>query len=297
MPILDTIRRLTRRFALLASGLLSVVLTSCAWHGPRDTSHLFGEGIEIVGHRGARDLAPENTMASFEVPASMGYGFELDVAMSADGRLVVIHDDDLDRTTDGNGWVSETPWADIAKLDAGSHFGTAFAGEPVPELAQVLAHYGNHVVINIEVKSPRDKSTRPQLAQGVVAAIEAAGLVERSYVTSFDPFLLEQVRLANPDIRRGQIFGTFKDTDLSGIEKYVLKHLLLNKKAQPDLLSVEDAFLTRRYVRRMSRKGYRILTWTVDEADEMKRLAEMGVHGIITDRPDVATEALEAWTR
>ncbi len=238
-------------------------------------------------------MAPENTMAAFSVPAEMGYGFELDVALSADGRLVVIHDDDLERTTGAAGFVDETPWEVIAGLDAGSHFDPRFAGEPVPELPAVLARFGNDVVINIEIKSPRDKSTRAALAGAVVKSISDAGLVRHAYVTSFDPFVLEQVRLANPEIRRGQIFATFEDADLSRVEKYVLKHLLLNKKAQPDMLSVEDAFLTPRYVRRMSKKGYRILTWTVDEPDEMRRFAEMGVHGIITDRPDLATEALE----
>ncbi len=73
----------------------------------------------------------------------------------------------------------------------------------------------------------------------------------------------------------------------------MLKHLLLNKKAQPDVLAAESAFLRKRYVRRMKKKGYRILTWTVDDPEEMKKLAEWGVDGIITDRPDLATDALK----
>lgn len=268
------------------------LLVAC-WHHPRAVDHLYPtDEVAIVGHRGARDLAPENTLAGFDVPASLGFGFELDVMLSADGELVVIHDDDLSRTTDGDGFVDELEWSVIAGLDAGSHFSADFAGEPVPRLGDALAHYGQDVVIDIEIKSPRDKATRAELAGAVAALVEQHGLEDRVLVTSFDPFVLEALRLANPEIRRGQLYGTFDGSDLSGSSKFILKHLLLNKKAQPDVLAVEDAFLSARYVRKMRRKGYRILVWTVDDPERMKELAEWGVDGVITDRPDLAREAL-----
>ena len=286
--------RLIRRLVLALAAVLGSLLTACAWHGPRSVDHLYApDEVHIIGHRGARDLAPENTVAGFEVPAQMGYGFELDVMLSGDGECVVMHDSSLDRTTSGTGYVDELPWERIRELDAGTHFASSFAGEPVPELGAVLAQFGHDVVIDIEIKSPRDTSTRAELAGAVVAKIEEHGLVDRVLITSFDPFLLEQVRLANPEIRRGQLYGTFHGTDLSFVEKYVLKHLLLNKKAQPDVLAAESAFLKQRYVERMKRKGYRVFTWTVDDPEEMKRLASWGVDGIITDRPDLATEALK----
>lgn len=286
--------RFFRRLVLALATLLGSLLTACAWHGPRSVDHLYApDEVHIIGHRGARDLAPENTVAGFRVPAEMGYGFELDVMLSGDGVCVVMHDQSLDRTTSGTGYVDELPWERIRGLDAGTHFATSFAGEPVPELGAVLEEFGHEVVIDVEIKSPRDASTRGELAGAVVAQIEAQGLVDRVLITSFDPYLLEQVRLANPEIRRGQLYGTFHGTDLSLVQKYVLKHLLLNKKAQPDVLAAESAFLKERYVRRMKKKGYRVFTWTVDDPDEMQKLAEWGVDAIITDRPDLATEALK----
>jgi len=268
------------------------LLVAC-WHHPRSVDHLYpADEVAIIGLRGARDVAPENTMAGFEVPASMGYGFELDVMLSADGELVVIHDDDLDRTTDGSGYVDETDWSAIEGLDAGAHFSADFAGEPVPRLGDALAHYGEDVIIDIEIKSPRNKETRAQLAGAVAALVEQHGLEDRVIVTSFDPFVLEALRLANPEIRRGQLYGTFEGADLSFVSKVLLKNLLLNKKAQPDVLAAQDARLSKRYVKKMKRKGYRILVWTVDDPEQMKELAEWGVDGIITDRPDLAEEAL-----
>ena len=148
------------------------------------------------------------------------------------------------------------------------------------------------MVIDIEIKSPRDKSTRAELAGAVAKLVEQHGLEDRVLVTSFDPYVLEALRLANPEIRRGQIYGTFDGADLSPVSKLILKRLLLNKKAQPDVLAVEDAFLSPRYVRKMNNKGYRIFVWTVDDPARMAELAEWGVGGVITDRPDVAEDVL-----
>ncbi len=285
--------RLVRRLLLSIAAGLSTLFTACAWHGPRSVDHLYApDEVHIIGHRGARELAPENTLAGFRVPADLGYGFELDVMLSSDGVCVVIHDDELDRTTSGTGFVDEVPWSTIQTLDAGTHFATRFAGEPVPDLSTVLVEFGSKVVIDIEIKSPRDKSTRAALAAAVVGEVERAALVDRVLITSFDPFLLEEVRLANAEIRRGQLLGSFTGADLSFVEKYVLKNLLLNKRAQPDVLAAESAFLSAGYVRRMHKKGYRVLAWTVNDEAEMRELASWGVDGLITDRPDVATEVL-----
>ena len=266
------------------------LLVAC-WHHPRPVDHLYPAGeVAIVGHRGARDMAPENTMAGFEVPVALGHGFELDVMLSADGELVVIHDYELERTTDGSGFVDETSWDAISGLDAGAHFSADFAGEPVPRLGDALAHYGEAVIIDIEIKSPRNSEQRAELAQGVARLVEQHGLEDRVLGTGFDPFVLEQLRLANPEIRRGQLYGTFEGAELSPISRFILKRLLLNKKAQPDVLAVEDDFLSPRYVRKMQRKGYRILVWTVDDPERMQELVEWGVDGLITDRPDLADE-------
>jgi glycerophosphoryl diester phosphodiesterase len=129
----------------------------------------------------------------------------------------------------------------------------------------------------------------------VVRELQKAGLTQRAFVTSFNPFVLEAVRAADPSIIRGQLVATFDEADLSGIEKLVLKNLWLNRKASADLLVAEAAFLRRRgprYVRAMKRRGYRVLVWTVNDPAEMREMVELGADGIITDSPDVGLQTM-----
>ena len=257
----------------------------CA-HAPRDTSHLFSEDVTVMGHRGARGLAPENTMAAFDAAAALGVPFELDTRLCASGELVVIHDADVARITPGQGLIAELSLTGITALDAGSHFHASFAGEPIPTLAAVLQAHAADVVINIEVKSEKgtDNST---IADKLVALLEEQDLAHRVVVTSFSPFLLEQIRLRNPDIIRGQIYGSFKDSDLKWYEKMALRHLAFNKRAMPDMLMMEHVLAKKRYLRRMHRKGYRLFVWTVNDPEQARDLIERGVDGLITDRPDI----------
>jgi glycerophosphoryl diester phosphodiesterase len=262
--------------------LLPTVLAGCS-HSPRSTAHLFPEPVTVMGHRGARAVAPENTAAGFAVSAGLSVPFELDTTLCASGELVVIHDDTLERTTSGSGRVSDTPLSVLSTLDAGSSFSAAFAGEPLPTLDRAL-DFAQDVIVNIEVKAGPGTEAEP-LAAAVVALIEARGLVDRVIVTSFNPFVLEQVRLKNPSIYRGQIYGTFKGSDLGLLARILLRNLAFNRKAVPDLLMVESAMISRRYTRRMHRRGYRIFTWTVNAPDEIRRVIDAGVDGIITDDP------------
>lgn len=280
-------------------GLVALAATACAAHNPRPAARVVSSasGVAVIGHRGAAGVAPENTMAAFAVADEQGLSFELDVTLSEDGTLVVIHDDTLDRTTTGTGAVADTRWSDIAPLDAGSWYGPDWAGEAVPNLVDVLSRFGHRVPIDIEIKSPPPgRSVRP-VAEAVVAAVQQAGLSQQVFVTSFNPYVLEAVRKADPSILRGQLVATFDGADLSAIEKMVLRNLWLNGKAQADILAAEAAFLRQRgarYVKAMKRRGYTVLCWTVNEEDELREMAALGVDGIITDHPARALTVLQA---
>ena len=269
---------------------LPVLVLGCA-HNPRSSAHLFSEPVTVMGHRGARAVAPENTAAGFEVAASLSVPFELDTTLCGSGELVVIHDETLERTTDGAGLVSETSLETLATLDAGTSFGSAFAGEPIPTLEQTLDRFAARVLVNIEVKAGPGAEAEP-LAAAVVSLVEEKGLVDRVIVTSFNPFVLEQVRLKNPDIFRGQIYGTFRGSGLGLLPRVLLKNLAFNRKAVPDMLMVESAMVTKRYIRKMHRRGYRVFTWTVNEPDEVRRVRDAGVDGIITDDPAATLEII-----
>jgi glycerophosphoryl diester phosphodiesterase len=274
--------------------LLALAVNGCVPHAPRPVDDLLGPFPVVIGHRGAAADAPENTLAAFRRARDLGVPLELDVTATADGVVVVLHDDHLDRTTTGSGFVDEQRWADIQGVDAGAWFSPDFAGEPLPTLDRAFDEIAGEVVVNIEIKSPRDGSRASWLAGLVVDCVERHGMSQRVFVTSFNPYVLAAVRARAPALPRGQLYGTFRGADLPWIQKVALRNLALNGKAVPDMLVVESAFLRPRYVRRMKRTGYRVLAWTVNDPDEIRRLLDMGVDGIISDRPAEARAVVRA---
>ncbi|MEZ4451817.1 MAG: glycerophosphodiester phosphodiesterase family protein [Nannocystaceae bacterium] len=272
--------------------LTLLLLAAACVHRPRPTEHLL-PGFTPMGHRGAAGLAPENTMAAFRRADALGVGFELDTSFSGSGELIVVHEDELTRLTGAPGSASKLSLAALRERDFGGHFGPSFAGEKIPLLDEVLTAFGGRRVINIEVKSERGSDNK-RLADAVADLLEARGLVDRVIVSSFSPFLLEALRARNPRIARGQIYGTFKDADLKWIEKALLRNLAFNRRAVPDVLAVEHVLATPKYVRRMHRRGYKVLVWTVNDPAVMGRLIDAGVDGIITDYPDRLIEVMRA---
>jgi glycerophosphoryl diester phosphodiesterase len=255
---------------------------------PERVSHLFERSPLVIAHRGGAGAAPENTGAAFEVAASLGVPFELDITRCASGELVVIHDDTLDRTTDGSGPVADVDLARLKTLDAGAHFGPAFAGERILTLDEVFERFGHRVAIDVEVKSVKG-SDDAGLARQLARLVERHGLTDRVFVTSFSPYLLEALRRENPAIARGQLYGTFADSDLAAHERFALRHRLLNRRARPGLLAVEHTLVSsRRAVRRLQRRGYRVLAWTVNTPTELRTVLSAGVDGVITDYPERA---------
>lgn len=270
-------------------GALSLVLPLSAVAEPRPSHDLLPEGTSIIAHRGFSSQAPENTMAAFERAVSLGVGFELDVTLSADGEVVVIHDDTLDRTTSGAGAVRELPWDRIASLDAGSWYDSTFAGEPVPLLRDVLDRFGGQVPIDIELKTYKPRS---DLAAAVVKLVRDAGLTDRVFVTSFDPYLLEEVRKREPRIRRGQLTSHFRESDLNLVEKLFLRNLWLNGRSQPDFIVADHEIISRGFLRRIHKRGFRLYCYTVDEPARMRQLRDLGIDGIITNVPDVGMQVM-----
>lgn len=246
-----------------------------AYHRPRPIE-LFDRRPVVIGHRGAAGLRPENTMEAFEEAAALGVPFELDVHRIRSGELVVLHDDTLDRTTAGQGPVRDQPIERLREVG-------------VPTLDEVLEHFGRRVVIDVEIKTTDDKLS---VAEAVVRTVQTHGLERRVLVTSFDPFILDAVRRADPSLRRGQLIGRFAGTNLAWYERLVLRNLLLNYRAQPDLIAAEHSLLSEEYIDRLHGRGYCVLAWTVNRPETMDHLAALGVDGLITDRPDVALARL-----
>ncbi len=250
---------------------------------PRATADLFPEPTTIMGHRGAAAVAPENTLSGFGVAARLGLPFELDVRQCATGEVVVLHDETLERTTNGRGRISETPWSAVRTLDAGGDFAPAFMGQRVPSLDTVLATFGTQVVINVEIKHPGPGGNVAPLVSAVVELVQAHEAVDKVVISAAEPATLAAVRAADGRIRRAQIIGPPVDRSLYA--QITSRPPWFSLQAMPDMLMIERSLVTSRYIARLKRLGFRVFAWTVNREDDARRLIAAGVDGLITDDP------------
>ncbi len=235
----------------------------------------------IYGHRGASAYAPENTLAAFRLALNQGAdGVELDVTLSADEIPVVIHDDTVDRTTDGTGRVDRLTLAELKRLDASApgRFGNEFAGERIPSLDEVFLALPKFALINVELK--RDTSPGRQLAAEVVALVRAYGLGARVWFSSFFYDNLRRIKQLAPNLPVGLLYAP--DDPLRMLWAWLCPGV--QAQAHHPYYRLAQS-LTLRWWRW---RGYRVNVWTVNAEPDLRRVMELGVNGIITNYPDVA---------
>ena len=248
-------------------------------------------------HRGGAAVVPEDTILGFTEGLKYGDAvIECDVHSTLDGELVVMHDETVDRTTEGTGRINELSYADIQRLDAGYDFttdkGATFAwrgkGVTVPTLSQIYAEFPDKPV-NIEIK----RGDRPGIEERVAAAIEAAGAQSRTLVVSQSRATIQRFREAS----NHQVATASSTLELLGYWLLSLAHLtwLIDppfQALQPPEKYKGIPVVTRNFVRAAHRQGLRVDVWTIDEEADMRRLLGYGVDGIMTDRPDVLAGVL-----
>lgn len=220
--------------------------------------------ILCIAHRGAFAYAPENTMAAFRLALEMHADMiELDVCKTKDNKIVVIHDETIDRTSDGSGYVREMTLEQLKKFDFGE-------GERIPTLEEVLDFaQKNNIIVNIELKAYK-------IAKLVVELVEKYNMVNKVIISSFlHPELLE-VKNINPNIQTGLLF-TARPINV----------VRLAKEARAEWLHPEYHFVDEIMVREAHKEGIGINVWTVDDEDDMKKMIELNVDGVITDIPDI----------
>jgi len=227
-------------------------------------------------------LAPENTLAAFLLALQAGAdGIELDVMLSRDKELVVIHDSTVDRTTDGTGKVSDLPLSALRELDAGARFGEEFRGEKLPTLAEVFETVGGKMRINVELKNyaqPLD-----DLTSRVIALTERFHLADSVLLSSFNPINLSKARRQNPKIRRGLLVSPGDRLMLGAGGRLFPYHALhpYYEDVTPEMAADLRA------------RGKQLNTWTVDDPRALLRLHSIGVDGIISNNPAAARAVLE----
>lgn len=230
-----------------------------------------------IAHRGAGKLAPENTVAAFRLGALRGFRmFECDVKLSADGVPFLLHDTTLDRTTSGRGRAADLPWADLAELDAGSWHSPAYAGEPVPSFEQIsrlVIELG--CALNVEIKPTPGQEAET----GAMVAREAARLWHGQSVppllSSFEPEALRAAQRAAPALPRALLL----DKLWSGWPEVARE---LGCVAIVGNWRVLDAAV----FELAHTRGWRMLSYTVNDPLEATRLQILGIAGLITDAVD-----------
>lgn len=235
----------------------------------------------IFGHRGARADAPENTLPAFELAAHQGaHGIELDVHLSQDGHIVVMHDFTVDTTTDGSGPVMGLTLDALRALDAGRWFGPDFAGTRIPTLDEVFEAVGQRLFINIEIKSLTPETNGIETA--VAACVTRHAMQQRVIISSFNPVALLRVRAALPDVPLGFLY----DADTLPLVSALLPGL--SYEATHPRQDLIDAAL----VAQARQAGHLVNAWTVNDPARGQVLRDLGVDGLITDAPGALLAAL-----
>jgi glycerophosphoryl diester phosphodiesterase len=238
-------------------------------------------GVWVIAHRGASSEAPENTIAAFSRAVDAGAGFiETDLQLTRDARLVAIHDETLDRTTNACGLVSAKSLEELRQLDAGSWFSSegrgnnsseSFADQRIPTLDEVLTFGRQHDIgVYLEMKTPAVSGAEHAL----VGALRASGEIVRAIVMSFDLAVLSQVRSSEPLI----VTGYLCDKPAADAVRRAVD------TGARQLLPRSD-YITRDLIEEAHKNDLKVVTWTVNDPARAKALVDIGIDGIITNYP------------
>lgn len=232
-------------------------------------------GLEIFAHRGYSAKYPENTLAAFKAAAKLPIaGVELDVHLTKDQQVVVIHDEKINRTSNGKGFVKDLTLQELRKFDFGSWFSDEFRGEKIPTLAEVLEEfkYKDHK-INIELKS--NIFVYAGLEELVLQEVEKFGLKDRVIISSFDHEAIKRMGELDPDIEIAPLFSH----SIFNIVPYC-------STIPADALHVSYYAVMRRPVLEAIQAGMPVRVYTINKTEQAEILQNLGVDGFFTDHPE-----------
>ena len=227
----------------------------------------------VIAHRGASGHAPENTLAAFKRAVALGATFiETDLQLTRDSRLVAMHDATVNRTTNGQGKVHDLTLMELRRLDAGSWFGSEFAGERIPTMDDILEFSKKHdVVFYLELKPGGSWGGEHAL----VGALRESGEIPRSVVISFDADILARLRRIEPTIMTGLLYD-------GQIEEPLSKALEVGARQ----LAVRGDLVTPALLKDARKRDLQVVCWTVNHPAHIRMLIAAGVDGIMSDYPD-----------
>lgn len=274
--------------------------------------------VDVIAHRGASAYAPENTMASFRLAHKLRADwFELDCTLTRDGKVIVIHDDTLERTTGFVGDVADVTLADAKKLDAGTWFSPDFAGERLPTLGEALDFAKGKIGVYIEIKDSdgdsklledllrwgvqllpdrkvetmnrieASRSRNVVLTRKVIEEVRSRGMQRQIVIQSFSPIVCAVALMDAPELRT-ELLASSNDDHPDQWQHFLTWARLL----KPAGFNPNKDDLTPEIIAQMRGAGLTIATWTVNEPADMERFAKWGVDAIITNNPDVCLQVL-----
>lgn len=303
-----------RKFRFVVAGLLTIsfLLSACSsLESSQPAAQEEGSNMSVlnIAHRGARSLAPENTLLAAEKGLALGADlWELDVAVTQDGELVVLHDDTLERTSNAvtvfPGRISYAVWtftlAELRQVDFGSWFvekdpfgqikagavsaaeQASFTGAPIPTLREALEFTRNHQWrVNIEIKDATNTPGDAFVVEKVVELVKETGMVDRVIISSFNHEYIKRVKIAEPDLVTAAL-----------VDRAVPDAVALLEETGAQAYNPGLKYVDEKTVRAVRAAGYDVLVWTVNEEDDMRRLIEWGVSGIFTDFPQRLNKVL-----
>jgi len=240
--------------------------------------------VMVIAHRGFSGDAPENTLAAFQKAIEVGCDMmELDVHLSRDGQVVVIHDHSLERTTNGRGKVADYTLEELKQLDAGFWFATRFLGEPIPTLKEALQLAKGRILVNIEIKNGSlGQYTITDLVDRTLREVEKAAMAEQVIFSSFYPPALDRIRERDSRLWVALLYH----------RSWRSIPQVTAGKSFP-ILNLRNSFLTKGKIARIHQEGIRVNTYTVNAAAQMERFIRWGVDGIITNHPDRLIKILQ----
>lgn len=242
--------------------------------------------MKTIAHRGASAAAPENTLAAFKEAVRIGADMiELDVRLSSDGAVMVFHDQNLSRTTDGDGPVEERTLAELRRLDAGAWFSDKFRGEGIPTLEEVIQTiFPGRIEVCIEIKIDKGRETlRDKLVARTLDIIVGTRFQDRSILASFDRESIRASKAAHPEIRTGLIFNKNEVWIECAEEEY----------SGIDLLSARWNIISAPWVETAHRAGRKVIAWTIDREKELNHVLPLSVDAVASNNPEWLIEAIK----
>ncbi|MGN0486076.1 MAG: glycerophosphodiester phosphodiesterase [Acutalibacteraceae bacterium] len=247
----------------------------------------------VISHRGANRYAPQNTLPAFERSVKIGTdGFETDVHITRDGKIVLCHNYTIDETSNGKGNIADMTLDQLKSYDFGSYFSKKFAGTKIPTIDEFLSFVETTDIslLNIEIKSPKQNETA--IVRETMKAVKEHGLFDKLLISSFDPRLLVEAKQIDKNCKTGFLYSPNSPL----VPKMAWRPVAFAQSIGADALHPHFVFVNKRYVEDAHKAGILVNPWTVDSDRMVTKMIDCGVDGIITDFPDLVGGMLERYS-